>query len=181
MALTALGLLVVSLSLQLVVHRVVEGNVDRVLEDRAESVVAAVSAGTRGPDLTVPATVLDPGVVVYDAAGRLRAGLAPARVREQVATAGGRPAAHRPCRSARPSSSTPRRSPPAAAPRAWSWSSETLAPYEQTEQYVGLASTLVGLLVVGGGRADHPLGLEPRRWRPWRRWPSGPRTGASTT
>ncbi len=175
MALTALGLLVVSLSLQLVVHRVVEGNVDRVLEDRAESVVAAVSAGTRGPVLVVPATVLDPGVAVYDGAGRLRAGLAPARVREQVA----RLSAVRRRTTVQVGETEQLYAQPfttRSGVRGVVVVSETLAPYEQTEQYVGLASTLVGLLVVGAvglitrwvsNRSLAPVAQMAERARDW--------------
>lgn len=149
MALTALGLLVVTLSLQVVVHRVVEGNVRRVLEDRAESVVAAVAAESRGAELSVPRTVLDPGVVVFDADGRRRAGTTSARVQGQVARLG----------------TVDRRTTVRAGEAEQLFAqpfttrtgasgvvvvSETLTPYEQTERYVGLASALVGLLVVGG-------------------------------
>ena len=73
---------VVAVALVVVVGIVLErvsGNVvDRVLTDRASAVVAAAgqSEATRTPQ--VPASLLDPGVAVYDARGVLVAGEAPA-------------------------------------------------------------------------------------------------------
>ncbi len=147
MALTALGLLVVSIGLQLAVHRIVESNVGAVLEDRADSVVAAVGAGTRGSTLVVPDGVVDPGVVVYDADGRLRAGMSSARVRddvERLVRAGRRAEIDVP--EDQRLLATPFTTPSGASGTVVV--AEPLTPYEQTELYVGLASALVGLLVV---------------------------------
>jgi signal transduction histidine kinase len=147
-ALTALGMLLVTLGLQLVVHRIVEGNLDRVLEDRAESVIATVEAGSSRAALVVPPGVLDPGVVVFDDRGRHLAGSPAPRVAQEV----------------RQLSRTDRRTildvgedqrllaepfTTKEGARGVVVVSEPLTPYEQTELYVALASIVVGLLVVG--------------------------------
>lgn len=147
MALTALGLLVVTVGLQLAVHHIVEGNVNRVLEDRADAVAAAVRAASGSGGLVVPPGVLDPGVVVYDGRGRLRAGMSSAAVRrdaDRLGRAGRRASVdvgERERVLARPFSTPGGRKGTVVV-------SEPLRPYEQTELYVGLASLLVGLLVV---------------------------------
>jgi signal transduction histidine kinase len=67
----------VALALVVVVQVVLAGAsteaVTRVLDDRADALIAAASTST-GPTLDVPADRLEPGVAVYDAAGWLAAG-----------------------------------------------------------------------------------------------------------
>jgi signal transduction histidine kinase len=147
MALTAVGLLVVSVGLQLTVHHIVEGNVSRVLEDRADAVVGAVRAASARDGLVVPEGVLDPGVVVYDGDGRLLAGISSTAVREDADRLG------RAGRRATLDVDEEERllARPFTTPGGADGTvvvSEPLRPYEQTELYVGLASLLVGLLVV---------------------------------
>lgn len=71
---------VVALGLVVVVHLVLEGSadhaVDRVLADRADAVVSSVAVA--GGTVVVPEQRLEPGVAVYDEAGRLVAGQVPA-------------------------------------------------------------------------------------------------------
>ena len=147
MGLTAAGPAASSRSaLQLVLHRVVEGNVDRVLHDRAESVVAAVSAGTRGTDLAVP----EPrSSTRASSCTTRRAGSGPgsasARVREQMARLSRRDRRRTTVRRRRDStSSTPCRSPPAAAPRGVVVVTETLTPYERGRAVHRARQPLVG-------------------------------------
>ena len=83
MALTALGMLLVTLGLQLILHRIIEGNLDQVLHDRAGSVEAAVDSASRDT-LVVPEGVVEPGVQVYDDRGRAVAGSTWARLRPQM-------------------------------------------------------------------------------------------------
>ena len=84
MVLTALGMLVVTLGLQLILHRVIEGNLDRVLHERADAVIAGAEAAS-GSRLVVPDEVLDPGSRVYDGSGRPVAGSEWRRVRAEMA------------------------------------------------------------------------------------------------
>jgi two-component system OmpR family sensor kinase len=84
MALTALGMVLVTLGLQLILHRIIEGNLNQVLHDRADSVEAAVDAAS-GDRLVVPDGVAEPGVRVYDDRGRPVAGSTWARLRPQMA------------------------------------------------------------------------------------------------
>ena len=84
MALTALGMVLVTLGLQLILHRIIEGNLDQVLHDRADSLVGAVDAAS-GDRLVVPDGVAEPGVQVYDDRGRAVAGSTWTRLRPQMA------------------------------------------------------------------------------------------------
>jgi hypothetical protein len=131
-----------------VVHRIVEGNLDRVLEDRAESVIATVEAGSSRAELVVPPGVLDPGVVVVDDHGRHLAGSPAPRVAQEVRQLSRTD--HRTILDvgedqrllAEPFTTE-------EGARGVVVVSEPLTPYEQTELYVALASIVVGLLVVG--------------------------------
>ncbi len=46
------------------------GNVDRVLEDRADAVSSSATGASTAEELVVPSADLDPGIVIYDAADR---------------------------------------------------------------------------------------------------------------
>lgn len=81
-ALVAVALIVV---VQISVGGAADDAAHRVLEDRANAVVAASDVASVGGHLTVPATVVVPGVAVYDADGRLVAGSAPAALAEEFA------------------------------------------------------------------------------------------------
>ena len=83
MVLTALGMLVVTLGLQLILHRIIEGNLDQVLHDRADAVESAIDAAS-GRTLVVPAGAAEPGVTVYDGQGQAVAGSTWARLRPQT-------------------------------------------------------------------------------------------------
>lgn len=73
------------LVVQLVLAQVVNSNINRVLEDRVESVRSTVSRGHPFPDVTVGAEErLDAGVLVFDRAGRLRAGDVPDRLERVI-------------------------------------------------------------------------------------------------
>lgn len=147
MVLTALGMLLLTLGLQVLVHRIVEGNVDRVLTDRATSVVAALNASTTGAHVVVPKGVLDPGVVVFDDRGEPQAGMSAPRLADDVAELS------HVTRSTRVDVGEDERllgKPFVTRSGAHGVVvvSEPLGPYEQAELYVGLASALVGLVVV---------------------------------
>jgi signal transduction histidine kinase len=146
MLLTALGMVLVSLGLQLILHRIIEGNLDRVLHDRADSVVAAVDAAS-GPRLVVPDGVAEPGVRVYDDRGDAVAGSTWSRLRPQMAELSG---ATRPRTLevgedyrlyARPFTT-------ASGARGVVVVSESRHAYEEAELYILLTSIAVGVLVV---------------------------------
>ncbi len=77
---TALAMLVLTVVLQLILANLTRSNVDRVLEDRADAVASSTISASTGRDLVVPSAALDPGIVVYAAAGPPVAGVAAARL-----------------------------------------------------------------------------------------------------
>lgn len=147
MLLTALGMLLVGLGLQVLVYRIVEGNVTTVLDDRADAVVGAVDAGTTGATLVVPPGVLDPGVVVFDGDSRRVAGMASPRLADHVEALAGSTrftfvtVENKERLLARPFSTT-------SGARGVVVVAEPLEPYEQAELYVGLGTLIVGLIAV---------------------------------
>ncbi len=73
-AFVALGLVVV---VQVVLAGASTDSVERVLQDRADTLVSAAAETSSRGTLRVPAVRLEPGVAVYDASGELVAGFAP--------------------------------------------------------------------------------------------------------
>ena len=73
---TAVAMLLLTLVLQLVLARIANNDVDRVLQDRADAVISSATSGPGG-ELIVPDSKLDAGVAVYDAKGDLVAGSVP--------------------------------------------------------------------------------------------------------
>ena len=68
-------MILVGIGIQLLLAYTANRDIDRVLEDRADAVVAIVDANSDGgATVSVPEEVLDPGVRVYDDQGRLVAG-----------------------------------------------------------------------------------------------------------
>lgn len=76
MALMAVVVVLVGLGVQLLLELTAQRDIDRVLEDRAEAVVAVVDASSPAgaAEPSVPEEQLDPGVRVYDSTGSLVAG-----------------------------------------------------------------------------------------------------------
>jgi len=146
MALTAVGMVLVTLGLQLILHRIIEGNLDQVLHDRADSVTAVVGSSPSG-HLKVPDDVLEPGVLVFDDHGDVVAGTAWPKARsqmKQLATV-----------------SSPRTVAVGEKYRLYATPfttesgsrgvvvvSESRHAYEEAELYIMLTSLLVGVLVV---------------------------------
>jgi two-component system OmpR family sensor kinase len=174
MAVTALAMVVMTLGLQLLLHQLVTRNVDKVLEDRADSVVAAITSSSDA-ELVVPVGVLDPGVVVFDDEGQKVAGVSTPHLAELIQDLAGTSstrivdAGDSDRLLARPFVARP-------GVRAVVIVSEPLRPYERSELYVLLASIVVGLvvvLVVGGvarwvtSRALAPVARMAERAREW--------------
>ncbi len=84
---TAVAMLLLVLLVQLVLNRVVTGNIDTVLRDRAGAARTALEdadAGTSPSDLDD----VGPGVVVFDAGGRRLAGAVPDVAADELARLG---------------------------------------------------------------------------------------------
>lgn len=75
-------MLVLTVVLQLILANLTRSNVDRVLEDRADAVASSTISSSTARDLVVPSAALDPGIVVYDAAGRPVVGVAAAQLQD---------------------------------------------------------------------------------------------------
>ncbi|WP_310528000.1 HAMP domain-containing sensor histidine kinase [Nocardioides sp.] len=69
-------MLLLTVVLQLILADLTRSNVDRVLEDRADAVASSAISASKAQDLVVPSADLDPGIVVYDGAGRRVVGVA---------------------------------------------------------------------------------------------------------
>lgn len=80
-AVTAIAMLLLSLVLQVVLARVTNNDVDRVLADRATAVIASVQTDSAG-SITVSDAVLDAGVAVFNDSAELVAGSTPRRLHE---------------------------------------------------------------------------------------------------
>ncbi|UFN45152.1 sensor histidine kinase [Nocardioides okcheonensis] len=79
---TAFAMLLLALVLQLVLAGIADRDVDRVLADRAESVIGATEPNASSTGFSVPAGAVDEGVAVYDSQGRLVAGAPAPRLRQ---------------------------------------------------------------------------------------------------
>jgi signal transduction histidine kinase len=147
-AVTALGVVVLALLVQLILARTADNSLDNVLDDRADVVVGAVRGASSGTSLVVPTDRIEAGVAVYDASGRLVGGNAPADLRSEyddLATSDGR-------RTVDVAETTrihaqPFRTPGGAAGVVVV--SERTRPYEQAEHYAFAVSLGAGLLLVG--------------------------------
>jgi len=65
------------LVIQVALSRSSDSAVTKVLNDRADAVISSAEAASSGSRLSVPDARMDPGVAVYDHAGRLVAGVVP--------------------------------------------------------------------------------------------------------
>ena len=146
MALTAVGMVLVTLGLQLILHRIIEGNLDQVLHDRADSLTAVVDSSTSSR-VSVPHDVLEPGVLVFDGRGHVVAGTAWPKARTEMMQLG--------------HVTSPRTVAVGEKFRLYATPfttrsgvrgvvvvSESRHAYEEAELYIMLTSLLVGVLVV---------------------------------
>ncbi|WP_372736779.1 sensor histidine kinase, partial [Nocardioides sp.] len=142
----------VAVALTVVVQVVLAGTassaIDRVLTDRAEAVVSSIEATSSTDQLTVPDTLLDPGVVVYDDQGQLVAGSEPPALRAEfsaLAATNGAPIVRNVGESFRvlaaPFTTTSGQSGVVVL-------AEPKAPYERDEHYALLVSVIAGLVIV---------------------------------
>ncbi len=146
-AVTLLGVIALTVVVQVVLARSTTSSLDTVLNDRAETVISSVVVGSDGR-LDVPDERLDAGVAVYDDDGRLVAGNAPTsegRTYADLATVTTRQTVDR---------SGPDQSRILAQPFTVDGTSgvvivtERLAPYERAEEQALLITIGAGLLMV---------------------------------
>lgn len=147
-AVTALGVLVLTIVVQIVLAGATGRSVDTVLEDRAEAVISSAATGSDGR-LSVPDARLDAGVAVYDATGRLVAGSAPSADAAQYAAL----ATTRRARTVEPSGEEERRirAEPfttSAGTRGVVVVTERMEPYERGERLALLVCVGAGGLMI---------------------------------
>ncbi|MCW2813982.1 MAG: hypothetical protein JWN84_1437 [Nocardioides sp.] len=146
-AVTLLGVILLTVVVQVVLARSTTSSLDTVLEDRAETVISSVGVGPGG-SLDVPDDRLEAGVAVYDDDGRLVAG--------NVPTSEGRTYAALATATTRATQDVPGddESRVLAQPFTVAGTSgvvvvtERLAPYERAEQQALLVCIGAGLLMV---------------------------------
>lgn len=148
---SGLAAVVLVLLVQLLLAGVATSAADRMLHDEAEELTGAIDSSTTGSVLRVPETVLNPGVVVYDARGRSITGQPPpalADIYPQVAADA--PVARTiddgyRVRAVRFTTSSGARGVAVVATR--------MDPYEQTERYALLITTGAGLVLIASSVA----------------------------
>ncbi len=192
---TGFAMVLLSLALQLLLAGVSRGNVDQVLEDRADAVVSSTVAASAGDRLVVPDADLDTGVVVYDSRGRPVTGTAIRDLQKEydaLATTDRR-------RYRDIDDETRLIAEPFSTDSGLHGVvvvAEHLAPYEQAERYALIVSLLTGLLATGAAaaiaawvttRALRPVGLLATTAAEWsehdlaRRFDLGPPTNEITS
>ncbi|CAI9410218.1 HAMP domain-containing sensor histidine kinase [Nocardioides sp. T2.26MG-1] len=140
---TAVAMVLLTVVVQVVLARISDGDVDRVLQDRAEAVISSASGSPAGR-LVVPDAQLDAGVAVYDGRGSLVAGAPPDGLGGPFADLGATDA-----RTVRTYGGQAR---VLAEPFTTSGAagvvvvSERLAPYEEAERLALIVSLVTGLL-----------------------------------
>lgn len=144
---TAFAVVLLTVLLQFALADLSRGDVDRVLEERTDAVISSIDSATSGPELVVPDSDLDAGIVVYDSSGRAVAGVAAPSMKTQY--------------DALATTRTDRLIDigDISRLRATSFTTssgadgvvvvvERLAPYEEAERYALLASLATGLLAI---------------------------------
>ncbi len=180
-ALVALAMVVFTLGVQLVLAEVVSRNVDTVLQNRADSVVGAVESSSdhRG-GLEVPASALEPGVMVFSSTGdEVAGGMSPV-LRDPVYDLRSTEVP----RTVNVGESHRLYAEPFDVPSSGSGPatsgvivvSERLDPYEQTERYALFASLALGVIVTAAAgfivhwvtrRALAPVAMMAERAADW--------------
>src|SRR4029079_15792778 len=81
-AVTAGAMVLLTVVVQLVLAQITNGDADRVLANRADSVITSIQAQPDSGAITVPDAILDPGVAVFDDSAELVAGSMPPSLHE---------------------------------------------------------------------------------------------------
>jgi two-component system OmpR family sensor kinase len=142
---TALAMLVLTVVLQLILADLTKGNVDRVLEDRADAVASSAISASTTQELVVPSADLDPGIVVYDSTGHAVVGVAAPHLQETYdQLAASTSTQFRNVGSTVRIIATPFTT--EGGSRAVVVVSERLEPYEEAERYALIVSLITGAL-----------------------------------
>jgi signal transduction histidine kinase len=150
-------MLCVGVGVQVLLAYTAQRDIDRVLEDRAAAVVAAVDASSHdGPRLEVPDAVLEPGVRVYGGDGRLVAGTIEHEARDVADDLASTPTV----RSVNANEKLRVHAVPfttATGQHGVVVVSQETTPYERSEMYALIATIGIGVLVivVTAGIANH--------------------------
>jgi len=146
--LTTLAMVVVVLGIQLVLEYTAQRDIEQVLRDRSQAMVTIVQRAS-SERLTVPADLLEPGMVVYDDTGERVAGSVESNVRELADSLG---ASDRPRGVQGPGDEEQLLATPFTTPSGDSGVlvvSQETGPYERSERYAMLATIVLALLVIG--------------------------------
>jgi two-component system OmpR family sensor kinase len=142
-------MIVVGIGVQILLAYTAQRDIDRVLEDRADAVVAVVDANSGGGStITVPEDLLDPGVRVYDDQGRLVAG----SIERDARDAADDLATTTTARNVDAREELRLRAVPfstGAGQAGVVVVSQETTPYERSEMYALFATIGIGLLVIG--------------------------------
>ncbi len=146
-------MLVLGIGVQVLLAYTAKRDIDRVLEDRADSVTAVVDANSDGgPRISVPEDLLDPGVRVYDDQGRLVAG----SIEREARDAADDLATTTTVRNVNANADLRLRAVPFTTQTGQTGVvvvSQETTPYERSELYALFATIGIGLLVIGASAA----------------------------
>ena len=146
--LMTVAMVVVVLGIQVVLGITTQRDIEQVLSDRSQSMISLVQQASVS-QLTVPPDTLEPGMVVYDAAGRRVAGSVESAVRD---VADGLGATSRVRTVQGPADEERLLGTPFTTPSGDAGvlvMSQETAPYERSELYALLATIALGMLVIG--------------------------------
>ncbi|GAA2230917.1 HAMP domain-containing sensor histidine kinase [Promicromonospora sukumoe] len=173
--LMAVVMVCVSLVLQVLLAYTASRDIDRVLQDRADAVASVLEAGTGGDTLEVPAELIEPGVRVYDQAGAAVAGT----IEQEALDAADRLGVVTSPRTVDVQDDVRLRALPfvtAGGLRGVVVVSQATDPYERSENYAFIATSVIGVLVVAAtagiahrvtSRALAPVAQMARRATEW--------------
>ncbi|RYP80825.1 HAMP domain-containing histidine kinase [Nocardioides guangzhouensis] len=150
-ALAGVVTVLAGLGIQLVLEVTASRDIERVLEDRADAVVTVVRSGSDDGSL-VPEDGLDPGVALYDGRARLLSGSLPAAARPKGPDLARDALADGGTRTLELGEDVRLRVVPLtteSGKRAVVVVSEDLAPYERSEVYAFVTTTILGVLLIG--------------------------------
>jgi signal transduction histidine kinase len=151
-AVTAGAMVLLTVVLQLVLAQITNGDADRVLANRADSVITSIQAQPDSGAITVPDAILDPGVAVFDDSAELVAGSTPPSLHEYYEELATSPTTV----VAEARGNTRVRAQPfttADGVRGVVIVTERLDPYEEAERLALIVSLVTGLLATAAAAA----------------------------
>jgi len=146
-AMVTVAMLLVGIGIQLLLARTAQGDIQTVLDDRADAMTTVIEQASRN-QLTVPPDSLEPGVEVFDANGHLVAGSVEREARraaQRLSTTDARRTISGPHEAVR-LLGVPFTTP--SGDRAVLVVSQETGPYERSETYALVATIAIGVFVV---------------------------------